>query len=273
IVLQSTPDESVIVRGTLMMKTPNYWTVRGFHFLYDAGVQRDGQAIVHLQGGTGWVFTNNEVAGSPGVANIMVTPGARTGSADVRRKAGPHSYAIVRNCIRDNRGRHDHGMDHNIYLMAGVYSSGGRIERNLLASAPNGAQIKVSSPTPDTWTDSPRDVRVRYNTMLNGASGVTVGVEARNILIERNIIANQASASRYDAAIKAWELKRYDLTTVTHNYLAGYAELYRQEPGHYLVKSGNTTAGRMSYGGSIAGCTAQPANQSVRETWGQRADL
>lgn len=273
IVLQSEPGARVVLRGTLMMKTVSYWTVRGFHFLHDAGIQGNGQAIVHMQGGTGWVLTNNEVAGSPGVSNVMVTPGARSGSAEARKKAGPHSYAILRNCIRDNRGTHDHGMDHNIYLMAGIYSSGGRIERNLLAGAPNGAQIKVSSSTWDTWTDSPRNVRVRYNTMLNGAAGVTVGVSARNVLIERNIIANQVNGSRYDAAIKTWELERHDLTTVKSNYLAGYSQLYHQEPGEYLVKSGNVSAGRMSYVGSITGCTAKPASASVRETWGQRADL
>jgi hypothetical protein len=273
IVLQSTPGESVIVRGTLNMKTPNYWTVRGFHFLHDAGVQRGGQSIVHLQGGTGWVFTNNEVAGSPGVSNLMVTPGSRTGSTEVRRKAGPHSYAILRNCIRDNRGQHDHGWDHNIYLMSGVYSTGGRIERNLLAGAPNGAQIKVAASSWDSWTDSPRNVRIRYNTMINGAAGVTVGVAAQNILLERNIIANQVNASRYDAAVKTWELARHDLTTVAYNYLAGYAKLYHQEPGQYLVKTGNVSAGRMSYVGSITACTAKPASEYVRETWGQRADL
>ncbi|MBT0995501.1 hypothetical protein KIN34_14540 [Cellulomonas sp. DKR-3] len=273
IVLQSEPGARVVLRGTLMMKKVSYWTVRGFHFLHDAGVQGNGQAIVHMQGGTGWVLTNNEIAGSPGVSNLMVTPGERTGSTAARKAAGPHSYAIVRNCIRDNRGRHDHGMDHNIYLMAGVYSSGGRIERNLLAGAPNGAQIKVSASTWDTWADSPRNVRVRYNTMINGAAGVTVGVAARNILIERNIVANQVNGSRYDAAIKTWELERHDLTTVKSNYLAGYAQLYHQEPGEYLVKSGNVSAGRLSYVGSITGCTAKAANAHVRETYGQRADL
>jgi|GEM_PF-1513127 len=272
ITLQSYPSERVELNGTLQLKSANYWTVRGIHFTYNKSVQGNGQAVVHFQGGVGWKFTNNEVSGSSGTANLMVTPGARGASAATQRAAGPKSYSISYNCIRTNQGRHAHGMDHNIYLMAGVYSSGGVIERNFLAAAPNGAQIKVSSSTSATANDSPRGVKIQYNTMLGGAAGITVGVKAQDISIWRNLIANQpTSRTSFDAAIKTWELQAPGRTSVKRNLFAGYAKAYHEAPRTSLVKQGNATAGRIGYSGSVAGCTAKPTNTKILTTYGQFA--
>lgn len=270
IVLQAYPGERAEVNGTLMLRKPSYWTVRGFHFTYNREVQGSGQAIVNLQGGTGWTFADNEVKDSPGVANIMITPGARSGSEAVRRAAGPRDYTISGNCIHDNRGRHTHGMDHNIYLMAGIYSTGGLIERNLLAGAPNGSQIKVAAAGAATAADSPRGVTIRKNTMLNSSTGVVVGLAAQWIRIEGNLVANQAGAGPYDAAVKGWELKRADLVTVKGNLLAGYKQAIREETGRFN-RSANTVRGAVSYSGSIQQCTAVVADAGLRAQYGHAA--
>lgn len=270
IVLQAYPGERAEVNGTLMLRKPSYWTVRGFHFTYNREVQGSGQAIVNLQGGTGWTFADNEVKDSPGVANIMITPGARSGSEAVRRAAGPRDYTISGNCIHDNRGRHTHGMDHNIYLMAGIYSTGGLIERNLLAGAPNGSQIKVAAAGAATAADSPRGVTIRKNTMLNSSTGVVVGLAAQWIRIEGNLVANQVGAGPYDAAVKGWELKRADLVTVTGNLLAGYKQAIREETGRFN-RSANTVRGAVSYSGSIQQCTAVVADAGLRAQYGHAA--
>jgi len=270
--LQSYPGERVELNGTLQLRNASYWTVRGIHFTYNRSIQGKGQAVVHLQGGTGWVFTNNEVTGSRETANLMVTPGARGASPATQRAAGPNRYTIAYNCIRNNAGSHAHGMDHNIYLMAGIYSSGGTIERNLLAAAPNGAHIKAAASTWDTWKDSPRHVTIRYNTMLGGAAGVTVGVAAQDVSLWRNAIANQPTTrTTYDAAVKTWELERHDLVSVKRNLVAGYAKAYHEAPGKSLVKQRNAVTGRVSYTGSVAGCTAKLAQDSLRTDYGQYA--
>ncbi len=270
--LQSQPGERVELNGTLQLKNASHWTVRGIHFTYNRTIQGRGQAVVHIQGGTGWVFTNNEVSGSRETANLMVTPGARGASPSTQRAAGPNDYTIAYNCIRTNNGTHAHGMDHNIYLMAGIYSSGGMIERNLLAAAPNGAQIKASASTWDTWQDSPRHVTIRYNTMLGGAAGVTVGVAAQDVSLWRNLIANQpATRTSYDAAVKTWELERHDLVSVKRNLFAGYSKSYHEAPGESLVKQRNATTGRIGYTGSVTGCTAKAATSAYLTGYGQYA--
>jgi hypothetical protein len=271
IVLQSYPGERVDVRGTLMLKRVSHWAVRGFHFLHNAEVQT-GQAVVNLEGGTGWVFANNEVAGSPGVANVLVTPGAREGTAEARRAAGPRDYTISYNCVRNNRGSHTHGMDHNIYVMAGIYSGGGLIERNLLAGAPNGSHIKAAAAGWSTSQDSPRDLTIRRNTMLAGASGVIVGLNASNIRVQSNLIANPSGSQRWDAAVKLWELKRQDLVSVTKNMFGGYARTIL-DASPDLLQSGNKATSTIAYSGSVAGCTAVPSNSTVRATYGQRSGL
>lgn len=270
IVLQSYPGERVDLRGTLMLKRVSYWTVRGFHFLYEPTVQT-GQAVVNLEGGTGWVFSNNEVASSPGVANVLVTPGLRSGTAAERTAAGPRDYTISLNCIRNNRGAHTHGMDHNIYLMAGTYSGGGLIERNLLTTAPNGSNIKVGAAGWSTSGDSPKDVTIRRNTMLGGASGVIVGLNSANIRVQSNLIANPSGEQKWDGGVKLWEVKRQDLVSVTQNLIAGYAKPF-VDATSALKRTGNSAIGS-TVATTGSACSTLVSSPKFSSTYGQRSGL
>lgn len=271
IVLQSYPAERVVVAGTLTLKNADYWNVRGIHFVYNSAIQT-GQSVVAFSGGLGWTFANNEVTGSHGVANMLVQASAASSTTTAAlTAAAPRNYKIVGNCIRDNRGTDAHGTDHNIYLMASIYSTGGLIERNLIAGASNGANIKAAASGTSTINASPRNVTIRYNTLLYAASGITIGLKAEKVLMERNLIANPSGSQQYDGGVKGYQLANPGANAVKDSIISGYAVPIREDYGaaHIFTARNVTTATAIT--GSVANCSARAASSTVSAKYGQFA--
>jgi len=273
IVLQSAPGERVQVSGTLIMSSPDYWTVRGIRFVHNAAVQKTGQAVVLISGGVGWRFRNNEVTGSTGVANLLVNATTANGDAATLRNAAPRDYQIAGNCIHDNRASGPQGTDHNIYLMSSIYSTGGVIERNLLAGAPRGSNIKAAGSTPALASGSPRNVAIRYNTMLAAASGLTIGLQAQAVEAQYNVIAQPAGSGRYDGAVKTYQLATPGKNAAKDSLLSGYARPISEDFGvtQHLFTARNDTRTPFAYTGSVPNCTARPASAAVAAKYGQYA--
>lgn len=272
ITLQAYPGERVEINGTLIMTSPDYWRVTGIHFTHNSAIQK-GQALVLISGGNGWRFTGNEVTGSTGVANILINSTTTSGSAATLQAAAPRNYTISQNCIHDNRGRDTLGTDHNIYLMSSIYSTGGLIERNLIAGAPRGANIKAAASSSSTAASSPHNVLIRYNTLLSAASGVTVGLSAQNVSIERNIIASPLNSQKYDGAVKTYQLGAPGKNAVKDSLLSGYARPVSEDYGvsAHIFTARNDTKTRFAYTGSIAACTARSADAAIGAKYGQFA--
>lgn len=273
IVLQAAPGERVQISGTLIMTSPDYWTVQGIRFVHNAAVQKDGQAVVLVSGGVGWTFRNNEVTGSTGVANLLVNATTTSGTTSALRAAAPRDFEIAGNCIHDNRATGTQGTDHNIYLMSSIYSTGGVIERNLIAGAPRGSNIKAAGSTPSTANGSPRNVSIRYNTMLAAASGLTIGLKAQGVVAQRNVIALPAGSGPYDGAVKTYQLATPAKNAATDSLLSGYARPVSEDYGvsAHLFTARNNTKTAFSYTGSIANCTARASSATVLANYGQYA--
>lgn len=273
IVLQGAVGERVEVNGTLIMSDADYWTIAGMRFTHNSTIQGSGQAVVLFSGGVGWRFRNNEVTGSTGVANVLVNATRASGSASELAAAAPRAFEIAGNCIHDNRATDAAGTDHNIYLMSSIYSTGGVIERNLIAGAPRGANIKAAGSTPATAAGSPRNVTIRYNTMLNAASGLTIGLSAERVESMYNIIALPVGSGKYDGAVKTYQLASPDKNSAKYSLLSGYAKPISEDYGvsRHLYTKGNDTSSAFSYTGSIANCTAQAASPAIKAKYGQYA--
>ena len=274
IVLQSYPSERVEVRGTLILKSADFWNVRGMRFLYNSAVQ-SGQSIVTMAGGNGWKLSNNEVAGSVGVANVLITAAIPADSSIASLTfAAPRNFVVNGNCIRNNAGVDALGTDHNIYLMGSIYSTGGIIERNLIAGAPRGSNIKAAASTPSRANDSPRNVAIRYNTLLSSASGVTIGLKAEGILLEKNIIAISNNSQQYDGGVKTYQLASPGKNAAKDTLIYGYARPLSEDFGstaHIFTARMNTSTA-FSYSGSITNCTARAADSTILSTYGQYAN-
>ena len=258
ITVQNYPGERVELNGTLQLRNADYWTIRGLRLTYNPSIQ-NGQSIVTLSGGVGWAFLNNEVVGSVGVANVLVVaePPESTSTVD-RVNAAPREYVIAGNCVRDNRGNNAHGMDHNIYLMSTIYSTGGIVERNLLSGAPNGSNIKLAGSSTSAPNSSPRNVTIRYNTLVNAATGIVLGLKAERIEISRNIIANQVRRQKWDGGVKGWRIANPGRIGVKDNLITGYSPAFFDTSGVFTVR--NNTRAPFTYTRSVAGCTAIPDN-------------
>lgn len=273
IVMQAYPGERAVISGTLTLKAPDYWTVKGLRFLYNPAVQT-GESVVAISGGTGWKFSNNEVAGSVGVANVLIVAAkaSSTALADLQR-AAPRNYTINGNCIRNNMGTDARGTDHNIYLMSSIYSVGGLIEHNLIAGAPRGANIKAAASSATLPNASPRNVIIRYNTMLAAASGVTIGLKAEGIAVLNNIIALPRESQKYDGGVKTYQLANPGSNAVKDTLISGYTRPISEDYGvtsHIFSARLNTTTS-FSYAGSVANCTAKATSSTILAKYGQYA--
>lgn len=262
IVLQTYPNERVDVTGYLNLHSANYWTVAGFHFAY--GSNTGQQMVVGMFGGTGWTLAHNEIHGSTGVANLLITP---DGSAS--NSTAPHNYTVSSNCIRDNLGS-SLGLDHNIYLQSSIYSTGGVISHNLISGAPFGGDIKAGGS--NDATTSPRNVQITFNTLLGAASGVIVGQEAENVVIDHNVIGLPQNDGDHDGAVKTYAMVNAAADSVTNNVVSGFPVAVRETgnlTGHIVV-SNTIPWNPLSYTGSINGCSVALAD-NVAERFGHQA--
>ena len=272
VTLQSMPTERVILSGTLLLKGADYWTVQGIRFVYNSTVQT-GQTVVGISGGRGWELRNNEIRGSRGVANLLVNSLKPTStSLEAKTAAAPHDFLISGNTIHTNAGVGTHGTFHNIYLMSTIYSRGGVIERNLFGNAPRGAHIKAAAASASSADQSPRNVIIRYNTMHSSASGVTIGLKATGIVVERNLIARQVNGTQYDGGVKTYKLEKPGSNAVRDNLISGYARMIEEDGGvteHIFARRNSTAATKFT--GTVAAGDLSPAWYSQRIAYGREA--
>ncbi len=197
--LESYPGERVVIKGTLALKGADYWIVRRINVTRDPATGRH-ESLVAFFGGVGWQFLDSEVWGTNGVSNLMVMGSTTWGV--------PKNYRIAGNCIHDNLATGDGPVqDHNIYLYPGLNSGPGVIERNIFFNARNGSHIKAAGPNSSTGAAY---VTIRYNTMVRGSAGVSIGYGSHHIKLQRNLIGVQwGGTSTYIAALIGNHLTGY----------------------------------------------------------------
>ncbi len=261
ITLQAHPGETVNVAGQLDMKGADYWKIRGLRFLTHPTFHTN-QAIVTIAGGTGWVFENNTVTGSSGVANMLVRNLENGSASSSAQNAGaPKSFLIRGNCITDNKGTGTHGQYHNIYMLSSKYSTGGVIEGNLLAGAPRGANIKVAASSAAQGWESPANLTIRHNTLVDAASGITVGLQSRDIDMSYNLIARPLNELQYDGAIKTYQMSYPGSIGFKDSYVSAYNQVVEYDGGNPPpIFTARIETGAATFSGSPSQCTLKPTS-------------
>lgn len=176
-----------VLKGLLWLRNPSYWTVRGLRIEWSARATIS-QHMVKIQGGRGWLFSDNQLSGAKSFAALLVSGNAS-------------DWKVVHNTIQDTRPANGVNQDHLLY----VNSTGprGLIEHNLLTDSPNGRAVKVGPPNPDD-VGVEGGLIIRANTMLRnlGPSNVQLAYRTSNVVIERNIMAypgpNEAAVTAYE---------------------------------------------------------------------------
>ncbi|MHA7171688.1 right-handed parallel beta-helix repeat-containing protein [Arthrobacter monumenti] len=268
IYLQAYPGERVQLNGYLSLRDADYWTVQGIRFGFSE-TNTTGESIVYFFGGTGWSFINNEVAGTRGVSNVLIRESVATSNSDADRvAAAPHDYLVGGNCIKNASRTGTHGEMHNIYLMPSIYSSGGVIERNIVAGSPLGANIKASGSRDPVG--SPRHVSIRKNTLLYASTGISIGQLAERINTQGNLIAKSSNSGEYDGGVKTYDLVAPDRNAVKDSLISSYSPPIREEWGatHELFKARNITPRDVALTGSVENCTVKADSSSIRSSYG-----
>ncbi|MEZ5116989.1 MAG: chondroitinase-B domain-containing protein [Candidatus Nanopelagicales bacterium] len=261
ITLQAEPGAKVTLVGTLQLDRADYWTVTGLTITDN--LSRSMPAfLVKFNGGTGWRFVNNEVYGSRSVSNVMVT-----GTLEP-----PRNYLIAGNCIHDVKpGSRTKGNDHNLYLMPGVSSGPGVVERNVIFGAPNGANIKAAG---NASSASPHEVSIRYNTLAKAAAGITVGLKTTEVSMTRNLIGlrmplNTAQWGGFDAGVKGYSLSGRG-NSVTDSAIYSYPNPVRVNAAS-SAKIATSGVKKIDPRWNAVGCSALVPTNSAAAAYGHLA--
>lgn len=273
IVIQNAPGERAVIAGRFVFTGADHWTVWGLRFAYNAA-KSNTYGLVTFAGGTGWTFRANDVSASRRTANVMVTTKTATGTSTAARvAAAPHDWTIVGNVIHENKGKDALGTDHNLYLLSSIWSTNGLVERNLIWGAPRGSNIKAAGSSDPN--ESPRDVVIRYNTLIYAGSGITLGLKAEGIVIWRNVIGAPQGEQYNSGGIKTYRIAQPAKNVAKYNYIAGYRYPYYTDPGAGQIAKAENVA--VSYAlpltGSVKTDTVRPASSYVDRAYGRNYRL
>jgi hypothetical protein len=108
--------------------------------------------------------------------------------------------------------------------------------------------------------------------MHSSASGVTIGLKATGIVVERNIIARQVNGTQYDGGVKTYKLEKPGSNAVRDNLISGYARVIEEDGGvtqHIFARRNSTAVTKFT--GTVAGGDLSPAWYSQRITYGREA--
>ncbi|WP_088284810.1 hypothetical protein [Kineosporia sp. A_224] len=179
ITVKAAPGARPVVEGLLWFHDADYWHVSGLNVRWDDSDGK-GPHMMKFAGGTGWSYTDAEISGARAYAAILLSDNTS-------------AFRLANLYIHDTADTHGTNQDHLIY--ANADTSGGVIERCILANSPNGRAIKIG--VPDGSSDVTGNLTIRYNTMYNnlGPSNVQLSYNARNVKIYRNIMVKPSSGT------------------------------------------------------------------------------
>lgn len=179
-------NDQVYIQGQIAIDDPAYWTFDGLNVGGGGRVFQPGganaQYLMAVRGGVGWTVRNSRICcwGTYGVVHIYGTP---------------RDWTFSHNMVWSNPGRGQQSdTDHLIYVSTDRGSGPGYIERNILAGATNGANIKLGGPAPDTPNAGTAGVSVRRNTFFGAHNNIRLAFEASGSFIEDNIMLNATSS-------------------------------------------------------------------------------
>jgi hypothetical protein len=220
------PGERPVVVGLLWLSRPSYWTLDGVNVTWNTA-NTSTQHMVKMTNGTGWVYQNSELWGARSFANLLVV-GTTAGE--------PANWTVRQNCVHDTYASNATSQDHNLYINTGITAGPGLLERNVIFNAPNGENVKLgygrSVPQPG---DGTARVTVRYNTMYRSLKPMLVSEESHSNTIERNIIVNSGSSTKY--FVRAWLLTGAN-NVFRDNVFHGFSTLQYADAGYASLTDG-----------------------------------
>lgn len=188
IVVRAAPGERPMIEGRLVLHGADHWHLRGINVTWSERNDSNDHMVV-FNGGVGFRFSHAEVWGARSFAAIVTGYGSRDFRLD-------HLY------VHDTYESNGPNQDHLIYLSAD--STGGTVERNVLARSPNGRGVKLG---PGSLSEPGASGNViRYNTFYanGGPSNIQLSGDSSDNEIYGNLLVQPRRGSE---AVTAWSLE------------------------------------------------------------------
>lgn len=188
VVVRAAPGERPVIEGRLALYGADHWHLRGINVTWSERNDSNDHMVV-FNGGVGFRFSHAEIWGARSFAAIVTGYGSRDFRLD-------HLF------VHDTYESNGPNQDHLIYLSAD--STGGIVERNVLARSPNGRGVKLG---PGSLSEPGASANViRYNTFYanGGPSNIQLSGESSDNEIYGNLLVRPGRGSE---AVTAWNLE------------------------------------------------------------------
>lgn len=177
ILVQAYPGERPVLHGLVWLRQPSYWTIDGLNVTWDESVEDPPLHMVKVTGGVGWSWRNSEIWGVVGAANVLVA-----GWDDDQ----PANWSFIGNCVHGVSLSRRANLGSNMSVGEMSAAGPGRIERNLFFDVPTGRNLAFGYRR-KAHSGGPTDVVVKFNTLYDSLSSVTLAGDTTDVRIERNI--------------------------------------------------------------------------------------
>ncbi|HEX6682872.1 MAG TPA: hypothetical protein VF062_08765 [Candidatus Limnocylindrales bacterium] len=179
ITMRAFETERVVIESRFDLRNPSYWTFDGLnvtgHRLTEPTPAGLSSAALSIVDGTGWIYRNGEICCIDDYATVTIIGEAK-------------DWHFTHNVVWGNNQLDPNRPDqfHNLYLQTYPTGGPGFIERNILAGAPNGANIKIGSGRFDP--PHPRGIHLRNNTLFAASYNIRLVLGSADNVLERNIL-------------------------------------------------------------------------------------
>jgi hypothetical protein len=232
IVVTNVPGETPVLQGAVSLHRPDHWSFNGLNVTWDNDLVNPPRFMVRIVGGVGWDWSNSEIWGSRGAANMFV---AGFGSSE------PSGWALTGDCFHGLRSAANAAPATNLMLGNMVRPGMGIITRNVIFNNVGQDNLAIGSAHA-----APRNVDISYNTISGGGLQITLRGGPRDIHITRNVLGGGSSdvLMRFDLEDAAGTVVSQNYAIVSRNGQPGPARLMRPAAEAKIGGAGNVTTVR-----------------------------
>lgn len=219
-----------LLRGGLHLTSAAHWRIDGLRVQATVA----GRSALYLDGGGWWSITRSEFFGARSTgsyANVVITSGGG---------GWPRSFRFAENCVHGGAMTGRGNTDHNIYVSyRGAPGAGGQIVRNVIASHPQGAGIKLGN---GGLADAigPSGVTVAHNTIANGGRQILLHGRVSSNRITGNLLGMSTAPFTRDPRTTA--IYVHDVTGTGNSFGNNYvwrSSMTAYDPGRKLASTGD----------------------------------
>ena len=255
-VIAADPDHPPLIRGSLVLQKPSYWTLDRLVF---QGSQ-SGYEALRMNGGTDWVILRSEFTGQRGyTAQALLNIASHHGTA-------PKAFRVAYSCFHDGPTEPPSVHDHLIYVTSTAAPSPSYVSRNIFWGNHNGGAIKSNS----------SNVRINYNTIHDVAGAVTVqenGASSRGlqgVTTERNLIQTIRTLPGTDYTHVFWASMLDISPRKRHKWLLSDNYAYSSNAPQFLQRSSSGRGTVKVVGEALRTTVGNPGFRGIGDCNGYR---